>query len=130
MVNVLNTGVRPMVELFEVCRNRGTVCPIDASVEEATRRLEESRAPILPVVDTEGRLVGVLTPELIENRELETPIHTLLPGSIPCCRTWDPVSAAIRTMRFHGLVQLPVVDAGSRIAGIVALEDLVERSES
>lgn len=122
-----------MAELFELCRDRGTVCFVGASLAKAERLLREDGTGMLPVVDREGRLVGVLTPRLVREAATrvrtdpgKTPVHRVMSETLPCCRTWDSPSAALAMMRLHGLERLPVVDSGSRLAGIVTLQDLTD----
>lgn len=119
-----------------------TVGP-DAPVKEAARLLVEHGISAMPVIDSAGRLAGIVSEaDLIpletrpDPRSQATPIPPTA-GSAPRCvadvmtrkvvtiSTDSEVSQAARLMIDADVKRLPVM-AGGRLAGIVSRRDLVK----
>ena len=120
-------------------RNVVTV-PQDVSMLRAGRILREHRIRRLPVVDKEGRLVGIVTEHdlkvaspssattldmyemtyLLSEMRVEA-IMTKKPLSI---RVTDTVERAALIMRDRKVGCLPVVDADGKVAGIITDTDI------
>jgi CBS domain-containing protein len=124
-----------------------TVAP-DATFKDAVRLLERHRVSGLPVVDAQGRLVGIVTeadllnkaekrePDayVLESRRhrldrsraaaldvasaMSTEVATVLPDS--------PIALAARQMHSRGFKRLPVVDEAGLLVGIVSRGDLLK----
>ena len=106
--------VRSVVELDET-----------DSVGAARQRMEHHDISALPVVDTEGAPVGIVTASdlvidyddvLPVSRIMTSPLHTLEPDA--------DVSEAAHLMRQHGHHHVVILDEG-RIVGIVSSLDLL-----
>jgi len=101
--------------------------PASTTVGEATRRLTRSRHHGLPVTDAEGKLVGfVSAKELLRHAsDRDTPLAQIIrPGTY----TANPETAlddAARIMFRFGLRDLPIIDAGGRLCGLLANLDVV-----
>lgn len=123
-----------------------------ATLEQAIRKLVESRVGMLPVVDAAGKLVGILTlrhvlalafPSLTEEFKDYDFVHdfgALELGSITDEQRSTPVVElmseptavpaatgllrAEATMRQHDLRDLPVVDAEGRLVGLASWVDV------
>ncbi len=101
--------------------------PATTSVGEAIRRLMRSRHHGFPVTDDRGRLVGfVSAKELLRHAADSTiPLGQIIrPGTY----TATPETAlddAARVMFRFGLRDLPIVDAGGRLCGILSNLDIV-----
>jgi arabinose-5-phosphate isomerase len=83
------------------------------------------------VVDAERRVIGVVTAgdltRLMERTEdiFDIPVEKVMTKT-PRLTTPDTLAAAaIFAMETHGIMALPVVDAGGRLSGIVHLHDLL-----
>ena len=104
---------------------------LNANIDAAVRRFYETRLREYPVVDNNGKLIGILTrgrlltaikDQLPANAKvgdyMTKPVLTIAPS--------DNVAKARWLMIKHGISRLPVVD-GNRLVGIVSLTDLIEK---
>ena len=112
-------------------RDVGTCRPEDA-MAAAARVMWERDCGIVPVVDEEGRVVGVVTDRDLcmasytRNEPLSRmPVREAMAKEIFTCRTDDEESAVHAKLRQHQVRRLPVVDEEGRLAGMVCLNDLV-----
>jgi IMP dehydrogenase len=103
--------------------------PPDALVGEALALMARYRVSGVPVTDTEGVLVGILT-----NRDLRfdaDPAATV--GSVMTSR--DLVTAPVGTtlpeaqaiLGRHKIEKLPIVDADGRLKGLITVKDIQKR---
>lgn len=104
--------------------------PADATMRQAVVLLAERRGTVA-VVDTDGRLLGVVTSgdltRLMEREEHFFPI-SVSEVMTKTPRTAEPdqlAAAAVGVMERAGVMALPVVDGGGRLVGMVHLHDLM-----
>ncbi len=77
------------------------------------------------VVDTGGRLAGVVSlRDLILARPL-APLTTITHTSVVSARVDDDQEAVARTFEKYRLQALPVVDPGNRLLGVVTVDDII-----
>jgi CBS domain-containing protein len=103
----------------------------DATLVDAARQMRASGVGGLPVEDSEGKIVGILTERdvivraLAEGRDARAgrvqEVATLDPIT---CTPRDDVGAALATMRRHEVQRLPVVE-GDALVGVISLADIV-----
>jgi CBS domain-containing protein len=123
--------------VHHVMQEEVLACPADSTVPYALELMFEHRAAILPVVDDDGRVVGILTSrdlaramhrgrfssETTRASEVATtPVHVVLPS--------DPLGLAVVRMREHGVRRLPVVDEDRKLVGLVSIEDVARVAAS
>ncbi|CNE91421.1 signal-transduction protein [Mycobacterium tuberculosis] len=133
---------RPTVET--VMTSDVVTVPSDASVKEVVATLVHNGISGVPVVDAEGRVIGVVTEAdllrraaadrgvepsreqrpMLERSETPTAGEAM---SSPAVTTSAraTVTEAARSMSRHGFKRLPVVDADGRPVGIVSRADLL-----
>jgi arabinose-5-phosphate isomerase len=106
------------------------VLPPSATMREAVVQLAERRGIVL-VCDDDRRLVGVLTSgdfaRLLEREENFFGIALAsVMNTSPKTATPDELgSAVVYRMERHGIMAMPVVEAGGRLAGVIHLHDLM-----
>src|SRR5579883_3298413 len=90
----------------------------------------------VPVVDGEGRLVGVVTDRDVciavatrRRQAADLPVGEVMSGQAVSCQLEDPVREALRIMREARLRKLPVLDAEGRLKGIVSGKESVRAAE-
>ncbi len=107
-----------------------------ASVAEAIEVLEELDVRHLPVVDSEGNLVGMLSdrdlrPLATEQdeeglvRRMRTPVVDLMTGGVVSVVFDTDVREIIELMLDHRIGAVPVVDGEGQIVGIVSYVDIL-----
>jgi acetoin utilization protein AcuB len=111
---------------------------------EAVRRMARARIRHLPVVNGQGRLVGVVTDRnlrhhLFSPRVFETigtvrvesllktvPVSDVMSAPVVTASTFDSLDDAARVMRQERVGSLPVVAEG-RVVGILTETDMLRR---
>ncbi len=102
----------------------------DALIRDCIVPLAKMRGTV-PIVDEEGRVVGVVTAgdltRLMGNKEdfLDVPVREVMTRTPKLARLGELASAAVHVMEKHGIMALPVVDEENRLKGIVHLHDLM-----
>lgn len=116
----------------------------DAPVREATRVLLEHRVAALPVVDDDGRLVGIVSElDLLRDRLISDPrshvwppvgdapppprtVGDVMTSDVYALTEADDAAAFAGLMAESGVKSVPVV-RGERVVGIVGRRDLLRR---
>jgi arabinose-5-phosphate isomerase len=102
----------------------------DALIRACIVPLAQMRGTV-PIVDEEGRVVGVVTAgdltRLMERSEnfLDFPVREVMTRTPKLVRLGELASAAVHVMETHGIMALPVVDEDNRLKGVVHLHDLM-----
>jgi CBS domain-containing protein len=107
-------------------------CTRETNLAEAAALMLDADCGILPVVDGEGKLVGVVT-----DRDMYIALATrnrlasqLTVGEVARARVFtcgpdEDVQSALATMKEHHVRRLPVEGFGSTVAGIVSMNDIL-----
>jgi CBS domain-containing protein len=106
-------------------------CAPTDSLATAAHLMWEGDLGLVPVVDAEGRPIGVLTDRDIcmsalfnGTRLEEVPVARSMSRKIATVRADGSVREALDLMREQRVRRLPVVDADGRMAGVLSLADL------
>jgi CBS domain-containing protein len=107
-------------------------CTDDHRLDCAARIMWERDCGVVPVVDGDGKIAGMLTDRDIciagytQNRVLsEIPIASVIGSkAVVTVHPTDSVEMAEGLMRQHQLRRLAVVDSGGRLVGVLSLNDL------
>ena len=97
------------------------------SLASAGRTMAEAGVGVLPVVDADHRVVGVLTDRDVccavaraNRRPSELRVEEVASAPPWVCEAGDELSAALATMRTYAVRRLPVVDPLDRLEVILA----------
>lgn len=107
-------------------------CRPETSLAEAVRDMWEGDCGALPVVNDEGRVIGMVTDRDIciavatRGRTADhIAVREVARDHAYTCLADDDVTAALQTMKVQKVRRLPVVDAEGHVRGIVSLNDVV-----
>lgn len=107
-------------------------CTIHDSLNAAARIMWDHDCGCTPVVDGNGRLVGMVTDRDIcmaaytQGLPLKAiPVEHVMSAQVISCGGGDDLTAAHRLMRKHEVHRLPVADSHGRLVGILSLSDIV-----
>jgi CBS domain-containing protein len=105
--------------------------PFD-STQTAAKLMAANDVGSIPVVNQEGRLVGILTDRDIACRVVARGhegaalnVDRVMTGDPVCCRPDDDLAACEELMKKHQIRRIPVVDDRNVCVGIVAQADIV-----
>ena len=101
-----------------------TVRELLADIEGNAERYAEYNIQYTYVVDTDGRLVGVLPLRNVLLARRATPVHdVMIPDPIAVLDT-ESLDGVRRIFREHGFLGFPVVDSERRLVGVIESADL------
>jgi CBS domain-containing protein len=109
-------------------------CRADQPVSVAANLMWDCDCGSVPVVDGEGRVIGMITDRDIcmaawmQNRPPSNiPVWEAMSREVYTCAPSESVAAAERLMCSRQVRRLPVVDEEHRLVGILSLADLVRQ---
>jgi CBS domain-containing protein len=108
----------------------------ETSLAQAARLMQSADVGILPVVDSDGGVVGIITDRDIclaiaaSNRSPRAiAVHEVMAKYPVVAREDDELSAALSAMRHGRVRRLPVLDRAARLTGMLSLDDIVSADE-
>ena len=131
-------GVDPLEILFvrEVMRSKVVVLPSSSTageIQQSLRTSHRQKQSLLPVVDAQGQLAGVLTRgDLRERIEQEDSAQRCQLGDLVRAETVEaypdePLRVVVYRMAEKGFTRMPVVDRATRkFLGLISLDDLLK----
>ncbi|MCS7121064.1 MAG: homocysteine biosynthesis protein [Archaeoglobaceae archaeon] len=99
----------------------------DVSLEEAAKVMIEKSINHIPIVDDEGKLVGIITSWDIAKAVAigyKGKINGIMTKKVVTANPDEPIELAASKMEKHDISALPVVDVNLKVLGIVTSEDL------
>jgi CBS domain-containing protein len=110
-------------------------CQPDSSLDQAAILMWNNDCGILPVVDSESRVSGMITDRDIAiaastKGRLTTQINVgeVMSGNVYACAEDEDIKSALHTMRREKVRRLPVINYDGKLAGILSLNDIVLRA--
>jgi CBS domain-containing protein len=112
-------------------------CLPEVNLGVATELMWKGNCGFLPVVDADGKIVGVVT-----DRDICVALGTRarLPGAITVaevmtpqvhfCAPEDDIHEALREMREGHVHRLPVVTKNGALVGVISMDDVIMHAES
>jgi CBS-domain-containing membrane protein len=95
----------------------------------------QGRFGTLPVVDTHGKVTGIITDRDIamavatrHRNASHIMVHEAMSSDVRGCLVSDDVGAALQVMAQAGVRRLPVMDATGHLAGILSIDDILVRA--
>ena len=100
------------------------------SVEHVRQMLEKNSISAVPVVDTDGHPVGIIsTTDLVHDLKPGSPISQVMTEKVYTVPQYDDTSIAARIMRNH-MIHRVVVTHEKKIVGMLSAFDLLKLVES
>lgn len=119
------------MKIHDVMTHPPVTCPVGDTMENAARLMWEFDCGMIPLVNDDGRLAGVITDRDIcmaaytQGRPLRTiPIASAMAKAPVAVHAGDSIESAENLMRDNQIRRLPVVDENGRPVGVLSLNDL------
>ncbi len=111
-------------------RNPITLGP-DRPLREAAVLMKRFRISGVPIVDGNGRLIGIITNRDLQfERDLDQPIHqAMTKDKLVTAPVGTTLEEAERILARHRIEKLPVVDAGGVLRGLITVKDIFKRRQ-
>ncbi|WP_456472576.1 homocysteine biosynthesis protein [Methanocaldococcus sp.] len=116
----------PITLVKDVIKREPITARIGISIEEAARILMENDINHLPIVNDEGKILGIVTSWDIAKAvaEKKKKIEEIMTKNVITAYKDEPVDEVARKMDKHDISGLPVVDKSGRVVGVITSEDL------
>jgi CBS domain-containing protein len=119
------------MRIREIMSKPVVTCPADANLDAAASLMWEYDCGIVPIVDHDGRLAGVVTDRDIAISAYTKglplamiPVTTAMAANVLACHADDNIESAERLMRQSQIRRVPVLDTEGHPIGILSLNDL------
>jgi len=101
----------------------------DRPVREAHALMRRFRISGVPIVDGQGRLIGIITNRDLQfERNLDQPIHqAMTKEKLVTAPVGTGLDEAERILARHRIEKLPVVDADGVLKGLITVKDIFKR---
>ncbi|HID33910.1 MAG TPA: CBS domain-containing protein [Anaerolineae bacterium] len=130
LLALLQTMIQPQVRVREIMSWGVNTVRRDATVAEVSDRMAKRGHEGFPVVDEEGRLVGLVTRRIIDmairHGMHRQPVSKVMRVGAVTVGLDDPVQLVQKKMIDSGWGQIPVVDEDGNMVGIVTRTDLLK----
>jgi len=113
------------VKVKDLMREQVVTAEPHQSVDHVRRLMERNRIHAVPVVDPEGRVVGIVsTTDLLGDVNGGSPVSGIMTEKVFSVPAYEEVSVAARVMRNHEIHRV-VVTHEQKIVGILSAFDLL-----
>ena len=120
------------MKLSELMTRDVAICRLDSTLESAANLFWSGDVGVLPVVDVEGHVAGMLTDRdaclsgFFRGRLLsEISVSEAMSTSVTSCLATESLEDALAKMTDAKVRRLPIVDAKGQLEGMVGLMDVV-----
>jgi CBS domain-containing protein len=120
------------MSLERFCRKPLTTVLPQQTVHEAAQRMQQQHVGAVIVVDEGEKPAGILTDRDIACRVVAerrdpagTPVSAVMSAPVDVARLDHRLDEAVFIMKQRGVRRLPIVRADGRLAGVVALDDVL-----
>lgn len=126
-----------MPQVRELMTESPRTVPPDASAVDAAKVMQNEDAGVVPIVEGDGRLIGVVTDRDIalrvvaEGREPDsTKVAEIASQNLATVDPQQDIDEALRLMAEHQVRRLPVVEEDGRLVGILAQADVARHLDA
>lgn len=105
-------------------------CGLEDDLSKVVETMRHKDCGVVPVVDTENRLAGVITDRdvclAVGGKKLSAvKAGEIIDGETISCAPGDKIKSVLKKMRKHRLKRLPVVGQTGEIVGILSITDVL-----
>jgi len=116
----------------EVMKASPQGCSPATNLAEVTERLWKSGCGALPVLDGQGKVIGIITDRDIcvaagtrNQRPSDLAAQAAMTRDVATCFADDEIHTALKTMRDRKVRRMPVLTRAGELAGLLTMSDLV-----
>jgi CBS domain-containing protein len=123
------------MKVAQLMKQNVKTCHAQDTLKTAAEIMWDYDCGCVPVVDVEGHVIGIVTDRDIcmaaytQGRSLGAlQVKDCMSKTVCACQPQDTLADAERMMQANQVHRLPVIDAGSRLVGIISLNDLAQEA--
>ena len=123
------------MKVTELMSVPAVTCGVNDQLSSAAQLMWDHDCGALPVVGTDGRILGVVTDRDIcmaawtQGHSLHAiPVATAMSKQVFACRAGETLDAVRRIMREKRIRRVPIVDEANRPVGMLTMNDLARQS--
>ncbi len=120
----------------EIMKRPPATCTTNDTVTAAARVMHEHKCGFVPVIDSRGGVVGVVTDRDVcllvgdKNRAMtHICVQDAMSQPVFSCFADEKVKATLATMARHHVRRLPVLDKHGHLQGVLSIDDVVQASD-
>ncbi|KAF0246545.1 MAG: putative cystathionine [Planctomycetota bacterium] len=124
-----------MLTVGDICTRSPRVTTPEASLAQAAKVMWEGDCGMLPVIDAERKVIGVISDRDVAlalavrgAKAHEAKVREAMGTRVVSCRAEEPIGAALSRLAKFQVRRLPVVSAGGVIEGILSIADAISSS--
>ena len=117
----------------EVMRAPAATCASDGDLGTVVKAMREHHCGFLPVVDTHGIVVGVVTDRdvCLAADTVHRPLNRIsvketMSHPVTSCFPDENLKVVLGTMARHRVRRLPVLDRSGHLLGVMSIDDIVQ----
>jgi CBS domain-containing protein len=117
----------------ELMTNAPRTCSVTDSAADAARIMWERDCGVVPIVDQDGHVMGMVTDRdicmaaMFANEPIsQIAIGNVMSRDVTTCEASENIEEAERRMRERQVRRLPVIQDGETLVGILSLSDVVQ----
>jgi CBS domain-containing protein len=119
------------MHIQDVMTHPVVTCPVDSSADIPARLMWEFDCGVIPLVDGDGRLAGIVTDRDLcmaaytQDKPLSAiQVASAMAKDVVRCHPGDAIETVEAVMRDNQIRRVPVVDTDGRPVGLIAMNDL------
>ena len=109
-------------------------CSPDSDLTAAVKTMRDRNCGFLPVIDSHGGIVGVVTDRdaciAVANYKDRPPLHIavkeVMRFPVFSCFPDENIKVALATMAKHHVRRLPVLDRSGHLQGVLSIDDIIQ----
>lgn len=124
------------MNVSQIMQPKVWTCRPDDTLLSVAKLLWEGDCGCAPVIDSDGRVIGMITDRDIAMSEYlsgrpfaSSKVADAMSKTVHACRPDDSLYAAEQSMRSNRVRRLPVIDADGLLVGILSLNDIARAFE-
>jgi CBS domain-containing protein len=123
------------MKVRDIMKRNVVSCHTQTDVGTAARQMFEGHFGTLPVIDDNGKLIGIITDRDIamaaatrQRNASHISVHEAMTHSVRSCFVDDNVTDALKQMAEGRVRRLPVIGPTGELTGILSIDDVVLRA--
>jgi CBS domain-containing protein len=125
------------MQVSELLQRDIVTCTDRDTLERAAQLMWELDVGCLPVVNADGRVVGMTTDRdvcmaaFLQGAPLRSiAVSSVMSREVVTCRECDDVDAVAQAMRHRQIRRVPVIDEAGQLIGMVSINDLARAADA